>query len=429
MSATVDFPKLYDTPPVVSMRPTAAEIAAANPAGLDGQVTLRCAVTEAGALDACHADAEPRHDPRLDSIALSLVSYFRVKPARLGGKPVASGQALVIATKEHRITNPDWLRKPDGNALAAVLPQRALETGTSGVAKIRCDVADDGNLVDCAVESETPAGFGFGAAALLLAPNFQMKPRLVDGKPQPGGTVTIPLRFELPEEGGFIQSGGALKIMAWAPWRAAPSAEAFRSAFPARAAAQKVYGRVALRCGVSAEGQLKNCEATSETPGGWGFEAAARKLVPAFGLNVEGVAPAQLRQLRVLVAFDFSARALQPTAERVARSIDWVRSFDAKDVLEDYPANAAAAGVFSGRSVLHCVIGAAGTLDDCNVVEQTPPELGFGEAGLKIAKVMRANLWSQEGEPTAGETINLPIRLLYNGEPPSKAAATPKPGG
>jgi protein TonB len=64
------------------------------------------------------------------------------------------------------------------------------------VATLFCKVGGDGGLFDCTVTSEAPAGWGFGAAALKMAPLFKMT-ATVNGESVAGATVTVPLTFRL----------------------------------------------------------------------------------------------------------------------------------------------------------------------------------------------------------------------------------------
>jgi periplasmic protein TonB len=95
------------------------------------------------------------------------------------------------------IGKPDWLNRPNGRDLVRHYPRRALDRGVTGRAVLDCGVTASGRLVGCAVEAETPAAAGFGAAALKLAPEFRMRPLTEDGQPVDGGRVRIPIAFDL----------------------------------------------------------------------------------------------------------------------------------------------------------------------------------------------------------------------------------------
>lgn len=95
------------------------------------------------------------------------------------------------------ISRPDWVRLPTEDEMVAAYPQRALREEVAGATVLRCRVAAEGVLSDCEVASEEPAGMGFGAASLSLAPLFRMKPFTREGQPVEGGTVRIPLHWSL----------------------------------------------------------------------------------------------------------------------------------------------------------------------------------------------------------------------------------------
>jgi TonB family protein len=91
---------------------------------------------------------------------------------------------------------PDWLRKPSGEDMAWAYPKRAQREEVGGKAVLHCVVAPDGGLTHCEVTSEAPADYGFGAAALALAPQFQMTRPPSDAENP--SEVTIPISFLTP---------------------------------------------------------------------------------------------------------------------------------------------------------------------------------------------------------------------------------------
>jgi protein TonB len=90
--------------------------------------------------------------------------------------------------------------------MAASYPQAARAAGVpTGRALIACVVQASGKLSSCSVESEQPAGMGFGPSALLMTSAFALTPWTEDGLPLDGARIRVPIRFvdaDVPEPAG-----------------------------------------------------------------------------------------------------------------------------------------------------------------------------------------------------------------------------------
>lgn len=90
---------------------------------------------------------------------------------------------------------------PGVNPFAWYYPERAQRMEVDGKAVMTCDVNEAYRLEACALVSETPEGWGFGAATLEVSRYFKFKPKLdADGKPAPRGRVTVPLTWSVPRD-------------------------------------------------------------------------------------------------------------------------------------------------------------------------------------------------------------------------------------
>ena len=100
-----------------------------------------------------------------------------------------------------RIDQPDWARLPSARQMSEAYPAAAQALGLDGRARITCDVDRLGRLEKCRVDAEGPPGLGFGEASLRIAEHFQMRPKMQDGRPVEGGSVTVPIQWKFPRSG------------------------------------------------------------------------------------------------------------------------------------------------------------------------------------------------------------------------------------
>jgi TonB family protein len=188
-------------------------------------------------------------------------------------------------------------------------------------------------------------------------------------------------------------------------WKARPSAADVAAAYPARARAAGISGRVVLTCDTGADGGLSNCRTRGETPAGMGFAEAALQLAPKFRVNAVFPEGARVRTGKVSVPIMFGTPAVAPTPPTpvVGRPI-WISRPTAADVIAVYPEEAYRTGR-SGRVVLRCKTTAAGDLIDC----ETRGDADFAKAALKLVKKFKVKPVRPDGSPAGGGYINVPI--------------------
>lgn len=169
-----------------------------------------------------------------------------------------------------------------------VWPRDAFKRGYGGKAMIACQVSVQGGLRECSVESESPAGAGFGSAAIALTPQFVMKPATRDGQPVVSA-VRIPVIFPTPEvpTGTLLRGAGFYTNMADVSlsdvqWTTAPTYAEVAAAYLGKAREKQVGGRATLSCSFKAGGRIGSCDAVAEEPKGHGFAAAAKSLTKSF---------------------------------------------------------------------------------------------------------------------------------------------------
>jgi hypothetical protein len=221
------------------------------------------------------------------------------------------------------------------------------------------------------------------------------------------------LRFAALVGGSALAVATAAQAQGPVTWVEAPSVADMAAAYPAKAKAAGVGGAVELTCEIARTGHPKNCEALAEKPSGYGFGFAARRLAEHLGLDDRAMTG---KEVRVPVTFDPAVFKGALTITRPA----WAALPTAQDFQASFPK--AANGVNQVRVVLACTVADGGALAGCTVVQEEPAGQGFGAGALALAPKFRVGPWSQDGQPTIGAKVRVPIRyqLTQVAPPPAK---------
>lgn len=184
------------------------------PAGVPaGSVTARCRVGVDERLRGCVVTAESPPGYGLGVSAIRILEIEgRVAPARIGSTPIVDETVQVsletpsVARPIARstptpdvITEVGWLSRPDPDRVERYFPRRAEQQEAGGRAQVRCTISITGRTQGCVVLTESPAGMGFGEAAVrLIEREAQFTARRVNGRAVGGGTIDVPVTFVRP---------------------------------------------------------------------------------------------------------------------------------------------------------------------------------------------------------------------------------------
>jgi TonB family protein len=203
-------------PPVAAKPPAPADDAsfypaAARAAGVEGEAAITCDRNEHLALRACKLVSETPAGQGFGAAALALAAKSPDNPkvdiVDPGVRPPITvtvnfrlhptpGLTPDLSQMGHTVLPPSLVAAPTFAQIQAAYPVRALSDGIDGAAILDCLVTDKGRLDACRLYAESPTGYGFGAAALDLASDFALKPRLFDGDPLGGAEVRVPVQFQ-----------------------------------------------------------------------------------------------------------------------------------------------------------------------------------------------------------------------------------------
>jgi TonB family protein len=300
--------------------------------------------------------------------------------------------------------------EPSKAEIKAAFPPSALARKITGKVVLSCLIASNKTLTDCRADKETPAGEGFGAAALTLTGRYRLQ--------------------ETDELGqGVIGRRDQIKITFLAPgdtepdWARKPSAGDMRAALPKLAQESGVPGRAVLVCGVTVEGLLKNCDVALERPAGYGFGAAALKLAEQFRMKpaMRGGRPVE-DEVSVPVVFPAYANDAGAIAGLI-RDPPWDSAPTAADLLAAFPAEAG--DLADGQIVLRCGIAGNGALTACKAISEAPEGKGLAKAALGLAPRFKVRMSAAGSLDLTKYAIDVPIHFRNPAKPDGRVIDRP----
>ena len=229
---------------------------AAREAFLNGRVDLVCRVETDGSLAQCQADNVTPDDGGFGEAALKMRGLFRLGPA-------AAGAAL-----------PTEVRIPFAFNMPADIRAGAVPVAhpdvMASIIYVDCRYGA-GGLDNCVTGEAGRAA----EVALELAQQLPL-PKL----PRPAGRISIPLSFA-----GSTAVPIDPSRVTGPDWMRRPTGPDFARVYPKAAARTGTEGTATTSCTVTAEGNLADCITLDEAPGGFGFGAAALKMMSLFKMR------------------------------------------------------------------------------------------------------------------------------------------------
>lgn len=120
--------------------------------------------------------------------------------------PVQVASTQPASTPTTRATPPPaprgtvvWAQRPSARRISELYPSRALREGVGGRVELSCSVRSNQSLA-CSVANESPAGLGFGQAALSASSSYRASPTLTDGASSNGAPARIVVQFQAPAQ-------------------------------------------------------------------------------------------------------------------------------------------------------------------------------------------------------------------------------------
>lgn len=178
--------------------------------------------------------------------------------------------------------------------------------------------------------------------------------------------------------------------------------------------------RASLRCIVSDDGHLRDCGvarfagADQPAAGETEFAQAALELSKLFRMRPTDDDGSPTAGKLVTIPIFWGRPDAGPPS--VIVQPDWEQKPTGEDMALFYPPKAVAEHV-EGMATIGCKVSAEGLLVECRVVQETPPDAGFGEAALRMSQRFKMKPMSRDGHPVSGGVVRIPIRFALPSTP------------
>jgi TonB family protein len=165
----------------------------------DQDAVTDSATTDESVASPASTETQAAEPTRRSSARAAPVPEETIGITPINATPVGSDDAMPQDGDDIVITaapRPIWVRMPSERRLSALYPERALDRGREGEARLHCTVQNGGAL-DCVRAEETP---GFGNAALRVSRTLRHAPTLADGSDATGTPVNLRVVFRMADE-------------------------------------------------------------------------------------------------------------------------------------------------------------------------------------------------------------------------------------
>ena len=99
----------------------------------------------------------------------------------------------------------------------------------------------------------------------------------------------------------------------------------------------------------------------------------------------------------------------QPKPKVIANP-DWISKPTGTQLADAYPDRPLSLGI-AGSATLLCTVGVNGQVRACTVAEETPKNMGFGAAALRLSRWFKIRPETQDGQAVDGAVVRVPMRF------------------